>query len=66
MTREKALQVDRLLHEIEDHEALKDELLSIDLIREIEFGYFDTSLEDELLAVVQARLDRLLKLLEEM
>lgn len=66
MTREKALQVDQLLVTIEAYEALIEEISNLDTLREIAREYTDGNLEEELLAVVQARLNQLLKELEEM
>jgi hypothetical protein len=62
MTREKALQVNKLLLKIEMLETIHDEILDLDSLRELG----DESLEDELLAVVQARLDKALKELEDL
>ena len=66
MTREKALQVDSLLVKIEAYEALIADLQNNDTLKGIEWEYSDDKLEEELLAVVQTRLDALLKELEEM
>lgn len=65
MTREKATQVTNLLCKIEDYEALQDEITSLQMLEEIYNAYRD-KLEEELLAVVQLRLDKLNKELEEM
>jgi hypothetical protein len=62
MTREQALKVNKLLFKIESLETIHDEILDLDGLRELG----DESLEDELLSVVQARLDKALKELEEM
>ena len=65
MTREKAIQVDHLLYKIECYEALLSEICSIEVLEEIKDAYTEgPELEKELLAVVQTRLDALLKELE--
>lgn len=65
MTREKALQVDHLLVKIETYESLIDEIMCMHTIEEIRQAYGE-NIEDELIAVVQPKLDALLKELEEM
>ena len=65
MTRDKALQVDRLLYKIETYEALIDELMCLQTTEEIWQAYGD-KIEDELVAVVQPKLDALLKELEDL
>lgn len=65
MTREKALQVSSLLYKIETYEALLDEIPRLEPLAEIS-GAYGPELEDELIAVVRSRLDKLLKELEEM
>ncbi len=65
MTREKALQVDHLLLKIETYEALLDEIMSMQTTEEIAQTYGE-NIEDELVAVIQPKLDKLLKELEEM
>lgn len=65
MTREKAVQVDHLLRKIETYEALIDELMCLQTTEEIYQAYAD-KIEDELVAVVQTRLDTLNRELEEM
>ena len=62
MTREKALQVSRLLEKIEMHEALLVEISELDSLAEIS----DLELDEELLCVVRNRLNILLKALEEL
>lgn len=62
MTRETALKANKLLLKIEALEILHDEILALDGLRELG----DDSLEDELLSVVQARLDILEKELEKL
>ena len=67
MTREKALQVEQLLYKIECYEALQDEISCMQVLEEITETYTEgPELEAELLAVVQTRLNKLLKELEEM
>lgn len=65
MTREKALQVEHLLYKIETYEALIDELMSLNTTEEIKHVYGE-NIEDELVAIVQPKIDTLLKELEEM
>lgn len=65
MTREHAVHTANLLYKIETYEALKDEITGIPVLEEIANAYKD-NVEEELLAVVQSRLDKLLKELEEM
>ena len=64
MTREKALQVADLLCKIETYEALVDELMSLQTTEEIYNAYGD-KIEDDLVAVVQPKIDALLKELKE-
>jgi hypothetical protein len=66
MTRDKALKVSKLLFKIESLETLYDEILGLDSLHEFYNDFGENSLEDELLAVVQNRLDKALKELEEM
>jgi hypothetical protein len=65
MTREKALEIDHLLVKIEAYEALVDEIMSMQTTEEIKQGY-DEDIESELVAIVQPKIDALLKELEEM
>ena len=65
MTREKALQVEHLLCKIECYEALIDELMSLQTTEEL-WQVYGEKVEDELVAVIQPKLDTLLKELEEM
>lgn len=65
MTREKALQVDRLLCKIETYEALIDEITGLETLDEIAQSYGE-NLDEELIAIVQLKLDKLLRELEEM
>jgi LPS sulfotransferase NodH len=65
MTREKAVQVNQLLYKIEAYEALIEEIYDMHALDEIRQAYGE-DLEPELTAVVQSRLDKLAKELEEM
>lgn len=65
MTREKALQAEHLLCKIETYEALIDEITGLQMLEETYQAYGE-KLEDELIAVVQPKLDKLLKELEEL
>lgn len=65
MTREKALEITHLIYKIETYEALIDELMSLHTTEEIAQTYGEY-IGDELVAVVQAKLDVLLKELEEL
>jgi hypothetical protein len=65
MTREKALLVSSLLYKIETYEALLDEITGLQTLDELTQAYGEP-IEEELIAVVQLRLDKLLKELEEM
>ena len=65
MTREKALEITHLIYKIETYEALIDELMSLHTTEEIAQTYGEY-IEDELIAVVQPKLDALIKELEEM
>ena len=66
MTREKALQVSNLIFKIEKYEALADELRELSGLEELYEVFGDTGIEDDLIAVVQLKIDTLLKELEEM
>ena len=65
MTREKALQVNQLLYKIEIYEALIDEITGLQTLEELAQAYGE-NLEEELIAVVQLRLNKLNKELEEL
>lgn len=65
MTREKAREIDYLLVKIEAYEALIDEIMSMQTTEEIKQGYGE-DIESELVAIVQPKIDALLKELEEM
>ena len=67
MTRDKAIEVNRILCRIEDYEAVIDELEMSEAIQAIPEIYGEgQSLYEELKAVVQKHLDEYLKRLEEM
>jgi hypothetical protein len=66
MTREKALEVSNLLFKIERYEALIEDISSLNGLEELAEVYGETKIEAELTGVVQVRLDKLLKTLEEM
>jgi hypothetical protein len=66
MTREKALKANRLLVRIESYETLIDAIRNLEELEEISIDRGESDLEDELVAVVQARLDKALKELEEL
>lgn len=66
MTREKANEISNKVFKIERYEALIDEIRSLNGISELEDVFDDFDIEDELVGVVQARLDKLLKELEEL
>ena len=65
MTREKALEIDHLLVKIEAYEALIDEIMSMQTTEEIKQGYGE-DIESELVAIVQPKVNALLKELEAM
>ena len=65
MTREKALEIDHLLCKIEAYEALIDEIMSMQTTEEIKQGYGE-DIESELVAIVQPKVNALLKELEEL
>lgn len=66
MTREKALKVSALLFKIESLEAIVDEFEHSNSLDEYYGAFGDPTLQDEIVAVVQARLDKALKELEEL
>lgn len=66
MTREKALKVSALLFKIESLEAIVDEFEHSNSLDEYYEAFGDPTLQDEIVAVVQARLDKALKELEEL
>ena len=57
MTREKALQASNLLSKIETYEALTEELAGLSVIEEINSAFGD-HIENEFLAIIQARVDK--------
>lgn len=66
MTRDQALEVSNLVFKIESLENLIDELEHLCALEDY-YGYFgDSTLQDELIAVVQAKLNIALKELEEL
>jgi hypothetical protein len=65
MTREKALEVCNLIYKIEIYETLIDEIRCLKTTEEIHQAYGE-KVEDDLIAVIQPKLDALLKELEEM
>lgn len=66
MTREQALKVNQLLYRIESLENLIDELEHLDSLAEYYGDFNDHTLQDEILSVVQVRLNKALKELEEL
>lgn len=66
MTREMALEANRLLVRIESYESLIDAIRNLEELEDINIDRAEFDLEDELVAVVQARLDKVLKELEEL
>ena len=66
MTREKALEASNLLFKIERYEALIEEIIGLDGIKELAECYNETDIEAEMTGVVQIRLDKLLEQLREM
>ncbi len=66
MTREKALEVTNTLIKIETYEALIEDIHKLNGLDALAEAYGECDVEDELVAVVQVRLDKLLKELEEM
>ena len=68
MTREKAVQIEHLLYKIERYEALLSEMSSLDTLEEIKdtYGQDGVNIEIELIEVVQSRLNKLLKELEDL
>lgn len=66
MTREKALQISDLIFKIERYEALREEIKAMPGLYELHDVFDETELEDQLVAVVQPKIDLMLKELEEM
>lgn len=66
MTRDTAVKASHLIFKIESLEMLIDELENLESLDEYYGDFGDRTLQDEIVAVVQARLDKALKELEEM
>lgn len=66
MTRDQALKASSLLFKIESLEALVDEFEHSASLDEYYGAFGDSTLQDEIVSVVQARLDKALKELEEL
>lgn len=66
MTRDKALKASHLVFRIESLEDLIEELEHSDSLNEYYEAFGDHTLQDEIVAVVRARLDKALKELEEL
>lgn len=66
MTRDTAVKASHLIFKIESLEMLIDELENLESLDEYYGDFGDDTLQDEIVAVVQARLDKALKELEEM
>ena len=66
MTREKANEISSKVFQIERYEALIDEIRNLSGVRELDEVFAEIDLEEELVAIVQVRLDNLLKELEEL
>lgn len=66
MTRDKALKVSNLLFKIECLESLVDELENLESLDEYYGDFGDSTLQEEIVAVVKTRLDKALKELEEL
>ena len=66
MTREKALAISDLIFKIERYEALRDEIKALSGLTELYEVFDETELEEQLVAVVQSKIDAMLKELEEL
>ena len=66
MTRETALKASNILTKIEAYESLIDAICNLPELEDIGIHRAEFDLEDELVAVVQNRLDKALKELEEL
>ena len=66
MTRDKALKVSNLLFKIECLESLVGELENLESLDEYYGDFGDSTLQDEIVAVVRTRLDKAFKELEEL
>ena len=65
MTREKALEISNLMFKIERYEALVEEIRALNGLEELYEVFDEATIEDELVAVVQPKIDALLKELKE-
>ena len=66
MTRVEALKVSNLLFKIECLESLVEELENLESLDEYYGDFGDSTLQDEIVAVVRTRLDKALKELEDL
>lgn len=66
MTRDQALEVSNLIFKIESLENLIDELEHLCVLEDYYESFGDSTLQDELIAVVQAKLNIALKELKEL
>ena len=66
MTKEKALAISDLIFKIERYEALRDEIKALSGLTELADVFDEIELEDRLVAVVQPKIDALLKELEDL
>lgn len=66
MTRDAAVKASHLIFKIESLEMLIDELENLESLDEYYSDFGDDNLQEELVAVVKSRLDKVLKELEEM
>lgn len=66
MTRDTAVKASHLIFKIESLEMLIDELENLESLDEYYGDFGDRTLQEEIVAVVKARLDKALKELEEM
>lgn len=66
MTRDTAVKASHLIFKIESLEMLIDELENLESLDEYYGDFGDDTLQNEIVAVVQVRLDKALKELEEM
>lgn len=65
MTREKALEVSDLMFRIERYENLIEDIRGLDSLYELKEVFGEDTLEAELIAVIQPKIDAMLKELEE-
>ena len=66
MTRDKALEISELIFKIERYENLIDEIKDLPGLYELDDVFGEHELEDQLVSIVQAKLNVFLKELEEM